>query len=102
MSMLSLTPYTAFMVGGKTTIDGLRNINFWTYNPERTRFEKPNRFLQHRHKWNYWTVAKKDYKALASCNAERTYAAVGWGGSHGYTEWSVMLRKRWESNTDVR
>ena len=83
MSMISLTPYTAFMLGGYTSIDGVKNINFWIYNPERTRFERPRRYLQHRQKWNYWTVVKKGTKALASCSAERTYAAVGWGGSHG-------------------
>ena len=43
--MISLTPYTAFMVGGYTTNDNRKNINFWVYNPERTRFEKPLRFL---------------------------------------------------------
>ena len=36
------------------------------------------------------------------CQAERTYAAVGWGGTNQHTEWSVMLRKSWESNTDTR
>ena len=102
MAMISLTPYSAFMVGGYTTSDGRRNINYWVYNPERTRFEKPLRFLQHRQNWNYWTRVGLGYKALANCEAERTYAAVGWGGTNQYTEWSVMLRKRWQSNTDIR
>ena len=102
MAMISLTPYSAFMVGGYTTSDGRRNINYWVYNPERTRFEKPLRFLQHRQNWNYWTRVGLGFKALANCEAERTYAAVGWGGTNQYTEWSVMLRKRWQSNTDTR
>ena len=102
MSMIALTPYTAFMVGGYTTSDSRKNINYWVYNPERTRFEKPLRFLQHRQNWNYWTVVRKGYKALANCEAERSYAAVGWGGTNQHTEWSVMLRARWQSNTDTR
>ena len=91
MSMISLTPYTAFMLGGRTSSDGVKNINFWIYNPERTRFEKPNRYIQQRQRWNYWTVAKKNNKALASCTAERTYAAVGWGGSHGVSSGGMTV-----------
>ena len=102
MAMIALTPYTAFMVGGYTTNDNRKNINYWVYNPERTRFEKPLRFLQHKQNWNYWTRVGRGYKALANCEAERTYAAVGWGGTNQHTEWSVMLRKRWQSNTDTR
>ena len=102
MAMIALPPYTAFMVGGYTTNDNRKNINYWVYNPERTRFEKPLRFLQHRQNWNYWTRVGRGYKALANCEAERTYAAVGWGGTNQHTEWSVMLRKRWQSNTDTR
>ena len=82
MAMVSLSPFSAFMVGGYTTNDNRKNINFWVYNPERTRFEKPPRFLQHRQNWNYWTRAKKGYKALSNCEGERTYAAVGWGGTN--------------------
>ena len=100
--MISLTPYTAFMLGGRTSSDGVRTINFWIYNPERTRFEKPNRYIQQNQRWNYWTVVRKGYKALANCEAERSYAAVGWGGTNQHTEWSVMLRARWQSNTDTR
>ena len=37
------------------------------------------------HVWGYWTTVKRkaNLRALTNCVAERTYAAVGWGG----TDW---------------
>ena len=50
----------------------------------------------------YLIPANKNYRALENCNAERTYAAVGWGGTDRNVEWSVMLRKRWQNNNIYR
>jgi len=41
-------------------------------------------------------------RAFTNCRAERTYAAVGWGGTDWSTDWSVMLRKTWQSNSKER
>ena len=63
-----------------------------------SRFEKVWRYIQNEHSWGYWTVVNKNYRALENCMAERTYAAVGWGGTDRNVEWSVMLRQRWQNN----
>ena len=99
MSMISLKPYTALMLGGYSQRHGHSLRNFWTYNPETYRFEDTISFIRNEHKTGQWTVAKKTYRSLANCNAERAYAAVGWGGhttsgSEYPSEWSVLLRKR--------
>ena len=71
--------------------------------------------------WGYWTTVKRrdNFRALTNCVAERTYAAVGWGGTDWVifrhlswrrlfikmfqsTDWSVMLRKNWENNANIR
>ena len=43
------------------------------------------RFVPAEHVWGYWTTVKRkaNLRALTNCVAERTYAAVGWGG----TDW---------------
>ena len=96
--MVSLTPYSAFILGGYTTQDSDDIQNFWVYNQENSRFEKVWRYIQNEHSWGYWTLANKNYRALENCKSERTYAAVGWGGTDRNVEWSVMLRKRWQKN----
>ena len=83
MPMLSLTPYSAFMLGAHSNHYGHSLKNFWVYNPENYRFEHIKRFLHNQHSWGYWTLANKNFRALDNCRAERTYAAVGWGG----TDW---------------
>ena len=40
-----------------------------------------NKFVPIQHIWGYWTTAPKSMRAFTNCAAERTYAAVGWGGS---------------------
>ena len=73
------------------------------------------------HVWGYWTTVKRkdNFRALTNCVAERTYVAVGWGGTDWVifrhlswrrlfikmfqnTDWSVMLRKNWENNANIR
>ena len=83
MPMLSLTPYSAFMLGAHSNHYGHSLKNFWVYNPENYRFEHIKRFIHNQHSWGYWTLANKNFRALDNCRAERTYAAVGWGG----TDW---------------
>ena len=80
MFMLAMTPYTGFLVGGWTNKDHVHLINWWVYNSEKKKFEKVYRYLQNNHRWGYWTRAATTYRALHNCRAERTYAALGWGG----------------------
>ena len=62
------------------------------------RFEKVYRYLQNEHYAGQWAVAKRSFRSLQNCDAQRTYSAVGWGGhqqsnSASYpSEWSVLLR----------
>ena len=56
--MVSLTPYSAFILGGYTTQDGDDIQNFWVYNQENSRFEKVWRYIQNEHSWGYWTLGK--------------------------------------------
>ena len=66
---------------------------------ETRKFEDSYRFLRNEHHAAHWATASASLRAFSSCRAERTYAAVGWGGhttdgAHYPTEWSVLLRKR--------
>ena len=98
-----MTPYSAFMLGAATNTYGTNLANFWVYNPENYKFEDIKRwayrldistyllstylprFVPAEHVWGYWTTVKRkaNLRALTNCLAERTYAAVGWGG----TDW---------------
>ena len=79
--MISLTPYSAFMLGAWSSYYGTSAMNFWVYNPDNYKFEDVKRFMDVKHEWGYWTTVKKNHRALTNCAAERTYAAVGWGGN---------------------
>ena len=79
--MLSLTPYTAFMLGVKSNHYGTSTENFFVYNPETYKFHGINRYILNEHYWGYWTTANKNFKIFDNCNAERTYVAVGYGGT---------------------
>ena len=50
------------------------------------------------HVWGYWTTVKRNtnLRALTNCVAERTYAAVGWGG----TDWVTFEFFSRELRTD--
>ena len=37
--MISMTPYSAFMLGAATNTYGTNLANFWVYNPENYKFE---------------------------------------------------------------
>ena len=78
---LSLTPYTAFGLGGETNINGISKQNFFAYSPENQRFEMQTKFLSGEHAYGYWTTARRDLTVLNNCNAERTYVAVGYSGN---------------------
>ena len=103
--MISMTPYSAFMLGAATNTYGTNLANFWVYNPENYKFEDikrleyhkdesaflmtiTSRFVPAEHVWGYWTTVKRkdNFRALTNCVAERTYAAVGWGG----TDWVIF------------
>ena len=58
-AMVSLTPYSAYILGGYTTQDSDDIQNFWVYNQENSRFEKVWRYIQNEHSWGYWTVVNK-------------------------------------------
>ena len=80
--MISFVEHTAYMFGGDTTRHGRKPANFWQYNPEIYKFQDfKNKFVPIQHIWGYWTTAPKSMRAFTNCAAERTYAAVGWGGS---------------------
>ena len=81
MMVLSLTPYTAFMLGVNSEHYGTKAENFWVYNPENYKFEDINRYVLNEHYWGYWTTTKKNFRIFNNCNAERTYVAVGYGGT---------------------
>ena len=92
MFMVSVTPYTAFMMGAWTNVRSTSRQNFWSYNPEHYKFESINRNIQTEHSYGYWTTTAKNWTVLNNCNAERTYVAVGWGGDHGYVSFSTTMR----------
>ena len=81
MKMVSLTPYTAFMMGVNSDHYGTKTENFWVYNMENYKFQDMNRYVLNEHYWGYWTTAKKNFRIFNNCNAERTYVAVGYGGT---------------------
>ena len=81
MTMVSLTPYTAFMMGAYSDYYTTSVENFWVYNQENYKFQSHKRFVTNEHSWGYWTTASKKFRIFNSCRAERSYAAVGWGGT---------------------
>ena len=108
--MISMTPYSAFMLGAATNTYGTNLANFWVYNPENYKFEDikrleyhkdesaflmtiTSRFVPAEHVWGYWTTVKRkdNFRALTNCVAERTYVAVGWGG----TDWVIFRHLSW-------
>ena len=103
MMMVSLTPNSAFMMGGYSGgVYSYSTENFYVYNPENYKFERINRNVQLEHAWGYKTTTSKNWAVLANCRAERTYVAVGWGGDDFNTDWSVLLRKTWETQGNYR
>ena len=42
--MISMTPYSAFMLGAATNTYGTNLANFWVYNPENYKFEDIKRW----------------------------------------------------------
>ena len=81
--MISMTPYTAFMLGAETSTYGTNLANFFVYDPETYKFRDIKRFVPNEHVWGFWTTVKrkKQHRVFTNCLAERTYAAVGWGGT---------------------
>ena len=43
--MVSMTPYSAFMLGAATNTYGTNLANFWVYNPENYKFEDIKRLV---------------------------------------------------------
>ena len=99
MFIVTLTPYSALMLGGYSQRNSYNIKNFWMFNQETKNFEAGYYELQNEYYAGQWAVAKKTHRALENCVSERVYAAVGWGGhttsgSEYPSEWSVLLRKR--------
>ena len=92
MTMVSLTPYTAFMMGAYSDYYTTSVENFWVYNQENYKFQSHKRFVTNEHSWGYWTTASKKFRIFNSCRAERSYAAVGWGG----TDWVKYKHTRYD------
>ena len=93
MPWVSFDEHTTYMFGGETNKHGRQFKNFWQYNIEKYKFEGfVNKFVPLQHIWGYWTTAPKTMKIFQNCAAERTYAAVGWGG----TDWVWILQ-----NTEI-
>ena len=91
-----MTPYTAFMLGAETSTYGTNLANFFVYDPETYKFRDIKRFVPNEHVWGFWTTVKRkeQHRVFTNCLAERTYAAVGWGG----TDW-VKLRGSFQMTT---
>ena len=87
---VSLTPYTVYGIGGYSNTQGTSRRNVFKYDREYQRFTMMSRFLRAEHSWGYWTTTKETWTALDNCRAERTYAAVGYGGDEYTPEWSVV------------
>ena len=84
MPWVSFDEHTTYMFGGETNKHGRKLKNFWKYNPEKYKFEGfKSKHVALQHIWGYWTTAPISMRIFQNCAAERTYAAVGWGG----TDW---------------
>ena len=99
MSMVNLSPTTTLLLGGYTQRNNRNLRNVWKYNVDKKNFYDTMHYMRGEHDGGRFTRAKKNLRALTNCAAERTYAAVGWGGhttsgSVYPAEWSVLLRKR--------
>ena len=101
MRMITLTPYSAFLMGSSTTRYGNSLKNIFEFNQETNNFEDKYLYLQNEMNDGYWTTVKKsnNFKALQDCVSLREYAAVCWGGhttsgSEYPGTWSVLLRDR--------
>ena len=99
MAMVSLSPTTTLMLGSWSQRNSHSTRNVWRYNYDTKVFTETIHYLQNEHGWGDFTKARKSFRALANCQAERTYAVVGWGGhktsstDYGY-DWEILLRKR--------
>ena len=67
MFMVSLTPYSALLLGGWSQRNSYSTRNFWKFNPENKNFEQGFHYLQNEHYTGQWAVAKKNYRALKNC-----------------------------------
>jgi hypothetical protein len=94
MNLITPTPYSAYLVGGNSQRFGFSLRNFWEFNKQTNVFEDGTYFLQLELYASAWAMTKKSYKALQNCFSYVTYAAVGWGGSHWWGQWDVLLRSR--------
>ena len=101
MRMITLNPYSAFIVGSYSTRHGTSLKNILEFNQETNNFEDKYYYLLNEMYLGYWTTVKKskNYKALQDCVSIREYAAVCWGGhttsSSTYpATWSILLRDR--------
>ena len=102
MMMVTLDPYTPFLVGSGSYVHGNSLRNFWEFNYLNSAFEDGYYYLQNEHVYGYVASLNKTKhnRALQNCMAIRTYVAVGWGGNSFSTAWSVMLRKRIQSGNN--
>jgi hypothetical protein len=94
MSLITLTPYSALLLGGNSERFGINLRNFWNFNQQNNAFEDSTYFLTNEMYQSAWTVAQKSYKSLHNCFTYVTYAAVGWGNTAWSGQWDVLLRSR--------
>jgi hypothetical protein len=100
MSMVSLSPGNTLLMGGYSQRNSHSTRNIWRYNFDQKNFYDTLHYIRNEHGYGApFTKARKTLKALTNCQAERTYAVVGWGGhttsgSDYPPQWSVLLRKR--------
>jgi hypothetical protein len=94
MNMITLTPFSAYLLAGDNQRFGWSLNNFWEFNQQNNVFESGTYYLQMEMYASTWAVTKKSYKALQNCVSYVTYAAVGWGGDHFWGDWDVLLRAR--------
>ncbi len=102
MTMITPTPYSAFLLGGNTQRYGRDLRNFWAFNQETNIFEASTFYLQNEMYGSTWAMAQKSYKALQNCFTYITYAAVGWGSEAFRPEWDVLLRSRTKAGDPKR
>jgi hypothetical protein len=94
MTLLTPTPFSAFLIGGNSQRFGVNLRNFWNFNQKNNTFEDSMYFLNNEMYQSAWAVTKKSYKSLQNCFTYVTYAAVGWGSSVWSAQWDVLLRSR--------
>ena len=70
VSIVSLTPYEAYQVGGWTKTHGYHGRNWWMWNPENYKFEDQDIYMRRQHVGGDWTRIPEDAWILRTCNLD--------------------------------